>query len=431
MERRSPIQAVRGFRDVLGPEVELWQRVEEAARSVLELYGFREIRIPILERTELFARSIGESTDIVEKEMYSFADRSGISLTLRPEATAGILRAYIEHSLHQSEPVQKLYFIGPMFRYERPQKGRYRQFHQIDAEVLGSSDPRTDAELLAALRAFFQELGLEELEFQVNSLGCPECRPGFRTSVVAYLEGHKASLCADCTRRLSVNPLRIYDCKVEGCRQALKGAPSILEGLCKACIEHLERVKEHLSLLEVPFCLNPFIVRGLDYYRRTTFEVLSKTLGAQNAVCGGGRYDGLIGELGGPDLPGIGFAVGEERLVSVLEQKGIQQGRPLELFVAALGERASREAFLWVEKARRAGIKAEMDFRGGSLKAQLRRADKLGARRVLILGEEELASGKAPLRDMAQAAQVEVELAQLEQVMAGWREGPDSRGKRG
>lgn len=431
MERKSSIQAVRGFRDVLGPEVGVWQRVEETARDVLERYGFRQIRIPILERTELFARSIGESTDIVEKEMYSFLDRSGASLTLRPEATAGILRAYIEHGLHQSEPVQKLYFMGPMFRYERPQKGRYRQFHQIDAEVLGSSDPRTDAELLAALRTFFQELGLEELDFQINSLGCPQCRPGFRSRVVAYLEQRKTSLCADCTRRLTLNPLRIYDCKVEGCRKALEGAPSILDGLCKDCAEHLERVKEHLSLLEVPYSINPFIVRGLDYYRRTTFEVLSKHLGAQNAVCGGGRYDGLIKELGGPDLPGIGFAVGQERLVSLLEQKGIRQEPSLELFVAALGEKASREAFLWVERARRAGIRAEMDFRGGSLKAQLRRAHKLEARRVLILGEEELASGRAPLRDMVQAAQVEVELAQLEQVMAGWRNRQDARGNGG
>lgn len=428
---RSPIQSVRGFRDVLGQEVALWQRVECAAREVLERYGFREIRIPLLERTELFARSIGESTDIVEKEMYSFPDRSGVSLTLRPEATAGILRAYIEHALYQSDPVQKLYFMGPMFRYERPQKGRYRQFHQIDAEVLGSSDPRTDAELLAALRAFFQELGLEELEFQLNSLGCPECRPGFRARVVTYLEGRRGSLCADCSRRLFLNPLRIYDCKVEACRQAVQGAPSILEGLCRACVEHLENVKEHLSLLGVPFSTNPFIVRGLDYYRRTTFEVLSGALGAQNAVCGGGRYDGLIEELGGPDLPGIGFAIGEERLVSILGQKGLVLERPPELFVAALGEKATKEAFLRVEQARRAGIKAEMDLRGGSLKAQLRRADKLGARRVLILGEKELATGRAPLRDMLKASQVEIQLDQLEQVMAGWGKGPDVREHRG
>ncbi len=431
MAARSPIQAVRGFKDVLGQEIGLWQRVEATARDVLERYGFKEIRVPVLERTELFARSIGESTDIVEKEMYSFQDRSGISLTLRPEATAGILRAYIEHALYQSEPVQKLYFMGPMFRYERPQKGRYRQFHQIDAEVLGSSDPRTDAELLAALRCFFQELGLEELDFQINSLGCPECRPAFRNRVVAYLEERKDSLCPDCNRRLWVNPLRIYDCKAQGCREALEGAPSILDGLCQLCMEHLETIKEHLSLLGVPFSMNPFIVRGLDYYRRTTFEVLSGALGAQNAVCGGGRYDGLVQELGGPDLPGIGFAVGVERLVWILEQKGALEQQPLELFVAALGQKASREAFLWVEQARSLGLRAEMDFRGGSLKAQLRRADKLGARRVLILGEKELASGKAPLRDMIKALQAEVNLVDLKNVLAGWKQRPGILGDRG
>jgi histidyl-tRNA synthetase len=431
MEARGQIQAVRGFRDVLGREVSLWQRVEAVTRDVLERYGFREVRIPILERTELFARSIGESTDIVEKEMYSFSDRSGVSVTLRPEATAGILRAYIEHSLWQSEPVEKLYCMGPMFRYERPQKGRYRQFHQIDAEVLGSADPRTDAELLAALRALFQGLGLEELEFQINSLGCPECRPGFRARVVSYLEGRREALCADCSRRLSTNPLRIYDCKVEGCRKALEGAPSILEGLCSDCAQHLERVKEHLSLLGVPFSMNPFIVRGLDYYRRTTFEVLSGELGAQNAVCGGGRYDGLIKDLGGPDLPGIGFAIGQERLVSILQQREEHHGRGMDLFVASLGESAAREAFLWVERARKAGMRAEMDFRGGSLKAQLRRADRLGARRVLILGETELLSGKAPLRDMAEGIQTEVRLTELETIMAGWAGAPAGWATRG
>lgn len=431
METGSRIQAVRGFRDVLPQEGVLWQRVEAVARDVLERYGFREIRIPVVERTELFARSIGESTDIVEKEMYSFLDRSGVSLTLRPEATAGILRAYIEHALDRSDQVQKLYCMGPMFRHERPQKGRYRQFHQIDAEVLGSPDPRTDAELLGALRTLFQELGLEELDFQINSLGCPDCRPAFRSRVVSYLEGRAEALCGDCRRRLSLNPLRIYDCKVEGCREALRGAPSILEGLCLCCREHLERVQEHLALLGVPFSLNPFIVRGLDYYRRTTFEVLSGTLGAQNALCGGGRYDGLIRELGGPDLPGIGFAIGQERLVSVLQERGAVESLPIELFVAALGEMAAREAFLVVERARRAGLRAEMDFRGASLKAQLRRADKLGASRVLILGEAEIASGRAPLRDMAAGTQVEVELGNLEHLMAGWAVKLAGQNKRG
>ncbi len=407
------------MRDVLPGETELWQSVEQAAGEVFQAYGFSEIRIPILERTELFARSIGQATDIVEKEMYTFEDRSGLSLTLRPEATAGILRAYIEHALHQVEPLQKLYCMGPMFRHEKPQKERYRQFHQIDAEILGSADPRTDAELLAMLRAFFVTLGLRELEFQINSLGCPVCRPGFRAAVVGFLSGKEGDLCGDCRRRLHANPLRIYDCKVEGCAAVLQGAPRILDTLCPACVGHFGGLRAHLDLLEIPYSVNPLIVRGLDYYTRTTFEVMSQDLGAQNAVCGGGRYDTLIGALGGPDLPGIGFAIGVERLVRILRGKGFRRERPLALFAAALGEAAAREAFLWVERARRAGMRAEMDFRGASLKAQLRRADKLGARRVLIIGEAEMASGRATLRDMATGSQQDVALGDLDAVLGG------------
>lgn len=422
------IKALRGFKDILPGEVSLWQRVETIARSVLERYGFREIRVPILEKTELFSRSIGESTDIVEKEMYSFIDRSGVSLTMRPEATAGILRAYIEHSLYQLEPVSKLYCIGPMFRHERPQRGRYRQFHQINAEVLGSSDPRTDAELIALLRTFFEEVGLGGLDFQLNSLGCPRCRPSFRSKVALYLENKRPHLCSDCQRRLVTNPLRIYDCKVEQCREALAGAPLILEELCGECEEHFRSVKENLSLLGIPFSVNPFIVRGLDYYRRTTFEVVSSELGAQNAVCGGGRYDGLIEALGGPDVPGIGFAIGEERLVSILEGKGGLPKFSIDLFLAALGEEATRKAFLYLEKARRLGLKAEMDFRGGSLKAQMRRANKLGSRRLLILGEDELSKGKVTVRDMEEGSQVEIPFEDLESAMGKWKEICSKRG---
>ncbi len=417
------IQAIRGTRDVLPGEVEVWQAAEEVARRVFGAYGFSEIRIPLMERTELFARSIGEATDIVEKEMYTFPDRSGTSLTLRPEATAGILRAYIEHSLYQVEPVQKLYCMGPMFRYERPQKGRYRQFHQINAEILGSADPRVDAEILTMLHAFFQELGLRELDVQINSLGCPVCRPSFRESVVAFLRGKERELCADCQRRLSINPLRIYDCKAEGCQRILHGAPRILDMLCPACREHLEALESCLALLGIPYHLNALIVRGLDYYTRTTFEVISRDLGAQNAVCGGGRYDQLIGNLGGPDLPGIGFAIGEERLVSILMEKGLKGERPSDLFVVSLGEEAAAVAFLWVDRARRAGLRTEMDLRGGSLKAQLRRADKMGARRVIILGAAELSSGKVVLRDMTQGSQTEVPLEELGDLLVQWAKG--------
>lgn len=414
------IQAIRGMRDVLPGEVETWQSVEATTRRVFETYGFSEIRFPLLERTELFAQSIGETTDIVEKEMYTFLDRNAVSLTLRPEATAGILRAYIEHSLHRKDPVQKLYCIGPMFRYERPQKGRYRQFHQVDAEILGSEDPRSDAELLAMLRCFFGGLGLHELDFQINSLGCPICRPDFREAIMSFLSGRESELCEDCQRRLRINPLRVYDCKTEGCGRVLQGAPTILDNLCHACRDHFEALEAYLRSLEVPYSVNPLIVRGLDYYTRTTFEVISKDLGAQNAVCGGGRYDQLMKTLGGPDLPGIGFAIGEERLVSILMEKGIGGKRVLDLFVAALGPEAEREAFLWVEKARRLGLSTETDLRGGSLKAQLRRADKLGARRVLILGGAELDLRRAPLRDMVEGTQVEVSLETLEATLAQW-----------
>jgi histidyl-tRNA synthetase len=408
--------------DALPGEVETWQWVEDAARRIFEAYGFSEVRIPILERTELFSRSIGEATDIVEKEMYTFLDRNGVSLTLRPEATAGILRAYIEHSLNRTEPIQKLYCIGPMFRYERPQKGRFRQFHQIDAEIVGSSDPRSDAELLAMLRTFFQELGLRELDFQINSLGCQACRPGFKKILIGFLSGKEKDLCGDCQRRLVVSPLRIFDCKATGCRQVTLDAPRILDHLCQECQEHLNALKDFLAMLQIPYSMNSLIIRGLDYYTRTAFEVISKDLGSQNAVCGGGRYDQLMHNLGGPDLPGIGFATGEERLIYILLDKGSRRQRPLDCFIVALGSGAAREAFLWVERARKLGLRSEMDFRGGSLKAQLRRADKLRANRVLILGSKELASGKALLREMEAGTQLDVDLKTLEDMMMQWAE---------
>jgi histidyl-tRNA synthetase len=424
------IKAVRGMKDVLPSEVHLWQEVEDAARRIFHAYGFREIRTPIVERTELFARSIGESTDIVEKEMYTFQDRNGTSLTLRPEATAGILRAYIEHHIYQVEPVQKLFCIGPMFRHERPQKGRYRQFHQINAEILGSLDPRTDAELLAMLKRFFSELGLEGLDFQLNSLGCPRCRPQFKRLLQGHLEQYSEGLCEDCTRRLRTNPLRVLDCKVEGCQRIVSEAPGLVELICRECREHLQRVRDHLELIGVPHTINPRIVRGLDYYTRTTFEVIHHGLGAQSALCGGGRYDQLMAELGGPDLPGIGFAIGEERLVTVLsEQRGVVEPPPLDLFIAALGDEAQARAFVIMEEARGMGLRTDMDLRAGSLKSQMRRADKLGARRVLILGDEELRTGEATLREMTTGSQERVPLEGLREAFCSWR-GKESLRKR-
>ncbi|WP_216355494.1 histidine--tRNA ligase [Geothermobacter hydrogeniphilus] len=395
--------------DILPADSPVWQELEEAARRVFSTYGFREIRVPVVEKTELFCRSIGEATDIVEKEMYTFTDKGGHSLTLRPEGTASVMRAFIQHKLHAADPIAKLYYCGPMFRHERPQKGRYRQFHQIGAEVIGVDDPKIDAQLLAMLVNYFDEVGIDDVELQINSLGCPECRPGYRQALVTFIEQRLDSLCDDCRRRYRNNPLRTLDCKVPGCREATLDAPSVLDHLCGGCEDHFARVRRYLENLRLPFAVNPRMVRGLDYYCKTTFELLTNRLGSQSAVAAGGRYDGLIRQLGGPDLPGIGFAMGLERLVLLKETADREPSAPA-LFIAGLGEAAADEAFRLMSLLQRSGIEVEMDYQGRSLKAQLRRADKLGAARVLIIGEDELARGNAQLRTMADGSQQEVRL---------------------
>ncbi|MFA7178085.1 MAG: histidine--tRNA ligase, partial [Smithellaceae bacterium] len=304
------ITAVKGIKDVLPGDSPVWHRVELAARRVFECFGFCEIRVPIMEKTSLFQRSIGEATDIVEKEMYTFRDRDDELLTLRPEATASVIRAYIEHNLSASDPVTRLYTMGPMFRRERPQKGRFRQFHQIDAELFGDDSPAADAEVIFMLMHFLQTLGIGKLSLEINSLGCKACRPVFSGAVVDYLKGRESSLCPDCQRRIHTNPLRVFDCKVESCGEVIDGAPRILDFLCADCSEHFSRVKSYLSDLNLPYEINPRMVRGLDYYTRTAFEVKSGGLGAQNSLAGGGRYDGLVQFLGGPDIAGIGFGIG-------------------------------------------------------------------------------------------------------------------------
>ncbi len=406
------IKAIRGFNDILPEEVGRWQFVEQTAREVFEGFGFSEIRIPILERTELFARGIGEATDIVEKEMYTFIDKGGTSLTLRPEATASMARAYLEHKLYAFDPVAKLYCIGPMFRYERPQKGRYRQFHQIDAEVFGVANPVVDAEVILMLLHFLRKVGLEKLELQINSLGCRDCRPGYRERLKTYLLERSFHLCGDCQRRLQTNPLRLFDCKVEACQETIADAPKVTDSLCETCTQHFEKVKDHLSAFDLDYVLNPKMVRGLDYYTRTAFEVISYDLGAQNAVTGGGRYDNLFKEIGGLDIPGIGFAIGMERLISLLAQERTFH-RPLHLFVAAIGEEAEGKAYRIVHDLHLEGIRAEFDYEQRSLKSQMRRADKLNARYTLILGEEEILRGRALLRNMEDKSQEEISLENL------------------
>ena len=393
------IAAIRGFRDILPEESVIWRAVIAQAHASFSTYGYSEIIVPIMEKTELFARAIGETTDIVEKEMYTFTDRDDASLTLRPEGTASVIRAYIEHALFHKEPVSKLFYIGPMFRRERPQKGRYRQFHQIGAEILGRDDAVIDAELLLMLHDFFTALQVD-VTISVNSLGCPVCRPRYRESLQAFGENKLAVLCEDCHARVGRNPLRLLDCKKEGCRQAMVEAPLLTDFLCSACREHFSKVQTYLQQERIPVEINPRLVRGLDYYCRTSFEVLAQGLGAQNAVCGGGRYDGLVEQLGGPAIPGIGFAIGVERLIMLLQAQNRHFATPPDVFIAPLGAVAEQQAFSLARRLRSAGYRIELESGGRGLKTQMRKADKLSVRHVLILGENELAAGKGTVRDM-------------------------------
>jgi histidyl-tRNA synthetase len=402
------IQLIRGFKDILPGEVELWQAVETVARELLEDFGFKEIRIPIMERTELFARSIGEDTDIVEKEMYTFPDRKGDLITLRPEATASITRAYIQHRLYAKDPVQKFYTIGPMFRRERPQKGRYRQFYQINAEIFGVQSGLVDVQLIYLLVTLFARLKVADVKAHINSLGCPKCRPKFKAALSEFLETVGEQLCANCRRRKDRNPLRVLDCKVPDCRAAMAGAPSIIDHLDSECKADFDDVQRMLQKLKIPFVVDKNLVRGLDYYARTTFEIQTESLGAQNAVAGGGRYDGLVSELGGPDIPATGFAIGFDRLTELTGLKADQFYRTPDIFVAALGAKSRRQAFEWVCALGDKGINAELDFATKSLKSQMKRADRLAAGHVLIVGDDELKKGAAILRNMETKDQVSI-----------------------
>ena len=398
------IRAVRGVRDILPAETPTWQAIETAARAVFEPYGYREIRLPLFERTELFARGIGETTDVVEKEMYTFLDRSGESVTLRPEATASLVRAYIEHGLHVEPKPVRLYTIGPMFRYERPQAGRYRQFHQINVEALGEGAPALDAEVVDVLMAFFGRLGLRDrIALHVNSIGDAACRPGFRAALAAHLDAYQAELCEECRARVGRNPLRVLDCKKPGCQPVIEGAPSILEALCAPCRAHFDRVLGYLDGLGLRYEVTPRLVRGLDYYVRTTFEVLTGELGAQNAVAGGGRYDGLVELLEGPRDPGIGFAIGMER-VALLLGPATDRAAAFVLLVP-LGEAALGRCLALVQALRAAAVPADVAYGARKLRAELERAHRLRVPYVLIVGDDELTSGRATVRDMATGAQ--------------------------
>jgi histidyl-tRNA synthetase len=403
-----PIQAVKGTKDLLPDEIAAWHRIEGTARALFALYGYREIRTPIFEPTELFARGIGQETDIVSKEMYTFEDRDGSSLTLRPEATAGIVRAVIEHNLINTDPALKVYTLGPMFRRERPQKGRYRQFHQVNLEVFGVTSPSIDVEVVEMALAYLEGCGLTQYELVLNSVGDAKCRPAYVATLQTALRARAGELCADCQRRTETNPLRVLDCKVPEDQSVIESLPRISDHLCDECRAHFAEVRRELELLGIPYRLSHRLVRGLDYYVRTTFEVLSGELGAQNSVLGGGRYDGLVKELGGPDIPGIGFALGMERLVMLIPPVPVEAR--CEVFLAPLVPEARDFALRLQRQLRKAGVSAMTDHEGRGLKSQMRRADKLGARFVAILGEDEMAKARWTIRDMKASTQEEVGL---------------------
>ncbi|MDR3154195.1 MAG: histidine--tRNA ligase [Deltaproteobacteria bacterium] len=405
------LAAVRGFKDILPHEIGPWTLIEGKARDLARRFGFLEIRPPVLERTELFARGIGESTDIVEKEMYTMDDRGGGRVTLRPEATAGIARAVIEHGILQTRKTARLFFLGPMFRYERPQKGRLRQFHQLDCEIFGDPGPWSDAEVISLLWSFLTELGAQDLTLAVNTLGCPKCRPLFREALVEHLSAGRASLCEDCIRRLERNPMRVLDCKNPGCRSLALSAPRIPDFACPECRAHFAGVLEALSSLGLEPVLDPLLVRGLDYYARTAFEVLAGGLGAQNAVAGGGRYDGLLAALGGPDLPGIGFAAGLERLALLLPERPAAPGP--DFWLAPLCPEAVGPLFRLAGFLRGKGLSVLADWEPGSLKSRLKKADKANASKCLVLGADELQGGRVLVRDLKTGEQSLASLADL------------------
>jgi histidyl-tRNA synthetase len=407
------IRAVKGTRDILPPSSAIWNKVEEAARRVFAAYNYHEIRTPLLEETTLFARGVGEETDIVSKEMYTFEDRDGSSLTLRPENTASVLRAYIEQRLDQVPGLQKLYYLGPMFRRERPQKGRYRQFYQIGAEVIGTESPFIDAEVIELVIAILNEVGIRDSQLLINSVGCKNCRPKFNEALRERLKDVVSNMCADCRRRAETNPLRVLDCKVPEDQPIIDSLPSILDYLDEPCREHFRRVRDFLEDRQITFEVRPRLVRGLDYYTRTTFEITHSSLGAQNSIVGGGRYDGLAESLGSKvPAPGIGFSIGEDRLVMTVEEKQTMSVPPLDLYIAPMGEIALRHSGILAGEIRNLGVSVEVGT-DHKLKRMLELANKLNARYTLILGDNEIASKSFALKNMSSGEQVVLNRQQL------------------
>jgi len=406
------IKGIKGVKDILPEETPRWRFIEESARRWADRYGFREIRIPIFEVTTLFARSIGAATDIVEKEMYTFPDRDGTSLTLRPEGTAGTVRAFIEHNRSADPLPQKYFYIGPMFRHERPQAGRLRQFHQFGVEYFGTQDPKADVDVIALLWRFLSDLALPDLTLEINSLGTAADRAAYLPVLVSFLKGRIGDLCDNCRRRMETNPLRVLDCKVPGCRAATEDAPQLVSQLSPQAKSHFDEVLSTFAVLGIPWRLNPRLVRGLDYYCLTAFEITSSHLGAQNAVGAGGRYDGLVELLGGPAMPAVGFAAGLERIAMMLPETSLPPSLP-SVYVAAFGSQGGPAGVRLLDALRLAGLSAQSDYRATTLKGHLRQADRSGCRFAVLLGDDEAKSGSAVVRNMDSKAQETVPLPDL------------------
>ena len=413
-------KAPRGTRDILPNEVGQWQFFEEKVRELCRLFGYAEIRTPVFEHTELFLRGVGEVTDIVAKEMYTFTDRGDRSLALRPEGTAPVARAYLEHKLHGEAQPLKVYYMGPMFRYDRPQAGRYRQFHQFGVEVFGAMEPSLDAEVMTLSLQLFRALGLEEFTLQLNSVGCPLCRAEYRTRLQEELKEKVSGFCPDCTGRFHKNPLRVLDCKHEACQELTVGVSLMIDSLCTDCAEHFAAVQEAMDALGESYVVNPRLVRGLDYYTKTAFEIVSPVLGAQSSLGGGGRYDHLLATIGGPDVPGIGFGIGVERVLLARAAAGglLPESKLTDVFVATAGNVPAAEALRVVMDLRAQGMAADKDFLGRSLKAQFKFADKKQVRYLVILGDEEMKRGQVMLRDMQTGTQADVALTELTSMVA-------------
>ncbi len=412
----------RGTSDLFGDEIKLWQYMEEKLSRLLQSYGYSEIRTPIFEMTDLFIRAVGEGTDIVTKEMYTFKDKKGRNLTLRPENTAPVMRAFLENGLHREAGITRFYYMGPMFRYDRPQAGRYRQFHQVGAETLGGSYPAIDAEIIELSIRVHEVLGLAGLEVKMNSVGCQECRPPYLEILTGKLKGMEDRLCEDCRSRAAVNPLRVFDCKK--CLGVKEDLPVIVDHLCDECAEHFSRLKEILDQIGVKYSLDPFLVRGLDYYTKTAFEIIHPVLGAQNALCGGGRYDGLAEECGGKPVPAVGFSAGMERLLEVIpeEKKEIMKREHSDVYIAVIDSDVSGKALDIADDLRRWGIKTEVDLSGRNLKKQLKSASASDSPFTILLGPEEVINGVATIKNMRSGEQSNVGFDRIAEFVAGERE---------